>query len=353
MKRLSVLVALVAVFCLVLTGCGAKEKPGRQEAGAPDQKVINLKFAHYISPTSLGHLEAHVKWAKMVEERTNGKVKITVYPGQTLGKATDEYEMVTSGIADIAWGFTGFFPGRFPLSEVVGLPMLGIETATQGSKVLQDLYQNTPYLKNEYPGVKVLFLHACDSAPISSKNPINSEADLAGMKVRSPSGGPMMLLKDLGASPVPVPAPDIYESAQKGVIDACALSAEGSDGFKLQEVYKKFLNANFFVGPFWVIMNQKTWDSLPPDVQKAIEEVSGQFGAEMYGKAWDKAAAAAYENIKKSGATVYQLPPGETERWQKKASIVWDKWAADMEAKGLPGKAVLQETLKLVEKYKQ
>lgn len=91
-------------------------------------------------PTSSAHPEGHLKWAKLVEEKTGGRVEITVYTGETLGKARDAYDMRTSGLADLAWRFVGLFPGRFPLAEVIGLPPTSIKSAAAGSKVAQEKF---------------------------------------------------------------------------------------------------------------------------------------------------------------------------------------------------------------------
>ena len=102
---------------------------------------IELKFAHYSNP---GHpmLEGIAKpWAKMVEEKTNGKVKITIYPAQTLVKMRDTYDGVVSGIADIAYGLTLVTPGRFPLSNVITIPFSPWTTSSElASQVVQKLY---------------------------------------------------------------------------------------------------------------------------------------------------------------------------------------------------------------------
>lgn len=345
----AIMMAVLAFLMVVLmvAGCGGK----KEDTTSGNQQVIKLKYAHYNPTTSAIHKQGHMAFAKMIEEKTNGKVKIEMYPGATLGKAADQYDMVTSGIADITWGFTGFSPGRFPLTDVITLPMLGIDTAQMGTKILWDLYKNTDYLKKEYPGVKVLVLHTHDGAPLSSKKPINSLDDMVGLKIRTPGGPPLAMAQVLGASPMVIPAPDIYQAAEKGVINAVSISWEGQDMLNIQEIYKNMLDCNYTVGAWYVIMNQKTWDSLPPDVQKALDEISGEVGGKVFASVYDNSKASFLEKFKKSGVTINKLSLEENKRWEEKAKGVWEKWAGDMEAKGLPGKAVLSETLKRIEKY--
>ena len=95
-------------------------------------------------------------------------------------------------------------------------------------------------------------------------------------------------------------------------------------------------------------MNQKTWDRLPPDIQKVIDEFSGEYwGADIGGVIADKASIGVLKKLEQAGHTVYSLPPKELQRWQDAAAPVFDEWLKSMEAKGLPGKAVLQEALRL------
>ena len=357
-KRMTIssIALAVSLSASVLVGCDSKKEPAtspekREASASSTQQTTKLKYAHYNPSTSSIHKLGHVNFAKLIEEKTNGKVKIEMYPAATLGKAGDQYDMVTSGIADIAWGFTGFSPGRFPMTDVVTLPLLGIDTAKMGTNILWDLYANTDFLKKEYPGVKVLALHTHDGSPISSKKPITSIKDMAGLKIRTPGGPPLAMAQALGASPMAIPAPDIYQAAEKGVINAVVISWEGQDMLNIQEVYKNMLDVDYFVGVWWIVINQKTWDSLPADVQKGLEEASGE-ARKIFSNVYDGSKKSFMEKFEKSGVTIRQLSPEEKSRWGEKAKGVWEKWAEDMEAKNQPGKAVLAETLKLVEKYK-
>jgi TRAP-type C4-dicarboxylate transport system substrate-binding protein len=344
----SLTLILLLVSSLVI-GCGSET---RKSAESGQQKVIKLKFAHHNSTTSNSHVISFVPWTKQIEEKSNGKVKFEIYPSATLAKPADVFDAVKSGIADIAWGFVGFYPNRFPLTEAVGLPMLGIDSASMGSKVLWDLYSNTPAMQQEFRDVKVLMLHTHEGAPMSSKTAVRTMADLAGLKLRTPGGPALAMMQSLGASPIVIGTPEIYQAAEKGVISGVVMSWEGLDGININEVQKNVLDAKLFVAPFFVVMNKKTWDSLPPDVQKVFEEECGAKGAQLLAKAFDEPLPKISERFKQSGVTISELSAAEQAVWREKAKAIWDQWAAGMEAKGLPGKAVLTEAQKLIEKHK-
>jgi len=109
---------------------------------------------------------------------------------------------------------------------------------------------------------------------------------------------------------------------------------------------------------FSVVMNQKTWDKLTPDLQKAIMSVSGMSGAENVGNnAYGESLQKDVEAIMQKGNFNMQkisLTPAEAQRWVKIAGQpLWDSWVKDMNAKGLPGQKVLDATLALVKKYSQ
>jgi TRAP-type C4-dicarboxylate transport system substrate-binding protein len=316
-------------------------------------KTIRLRFAHHNPPTSYLAVEGFDPWIKAIEARTNGQVKFEVYPSQMLSKTTDVYDNTIDGIADIGWSFVSFYPGRFPLTEVINLPMLGFDKAAIGSKVIWDLYQNSPYLKKEFADVKVLTLHTHDGNPIISKRSILTMGDLAGKKLRT-GGGPLNpFIQALGASPMTMGSTDTYQAAEKGVIDGAVLVWEAIQMQSLHEILKEVLDANVNSGVFFLVMNKKLWDSLPPDVQQVIDEESGDKASQLFARAFDNTKDMCVADFVKAKGTVHLLEAAEAAKWQEKARPIWDKWVADLEAKGQPAKAVLEYTLKKVEEVKK
>ncbi|MCL6476929.1 MAG: TRAP transporter substrate-binding protein [Peptococcaceae bacterium] len=338
---------MLALLSLIVSGCGGKqeETPKNTPQGA---KVMELKLHHHDPPgTDFG--AAVEQWAKLVGEKTNGRVKVTVYPAGTLGPANTAYDMVVNGVADIAWGFVGLFPGRFPMTELIGMPMMGIHSAEMGTKILWELYTSTDFLKKEFADVHVITMHTHTAAPIGlNKKKITTAADMKGLKLRSPGGGPMLLLKELGASPMTVPPGDIYQAMERGVIEGYTLDWQGVHAFKLTEVSKYVLDADLYVGPFFLVMNKKVWDSLTPEDQKAIDSISGEYLGVLLAKAFDSEKQ---KVLKEKGFEIYKLSEEENAKWMEMSKGIADKYVQELEAKGQPARETLAKIRELVAKY--
>jgi TRAP-type transport system periplasmic protein len=350
MKRMTTAV-LIFSFCLFSFGLGM----GDINAQTAKKQTIELKLAHFDPTTGFVHREGFVKWAKIISERTQGRVKVNIYAGETLAKARDAYDVVTEGgVADISWGAIGLFPGRFPLSEVIALPKLGIGDGITGSKIMQELYNTTPAIQREYPKVKHLIAFSTTDFPLGLRSKrVQRMEDMKGLRIRSTTKPFMSYLKALGAEPIILPPPEMYESLQRGVLDGCSIDWHGFYGYKLPEVCKYILDAKFCVVPFFIVMNEKTWSNLPPEAQNTFTEVSGMFGAELFGNAFEASKAPAMALAKKAGTQITKLSQEEEARWQKMAEPVWEDWIKTNEAKGLPAREVFEKTRQLVKRYSQ
>ena len=167
------------------------------------------------------------------------------------------------------------------------------------------------------------------------------------MKIRALGAIPSEGLKRLGASPLVIPMPGVYEASEKGVIDGAALPWAAVATWRFYEVYNYWTDASTWLATFFVIMNKDKWESLPADVQKDIMSVSGVAGAEFGGRSgWGPDIYQAVEaKMKKTGKSMQRvtLDKGELAKWKKIAGEpVWNAWAEKMEKKGLPGKAMLK-----------
>jgi TRAP-type C4-dicarboxylate transport system substrate-binding protein len=343
------LVTLLNGICVIVVALSLMV--GIPTAVQAQAKPITFNVYYHGGPRG-GQSLFYQDWIKNVEKATGGRVKMTFYPGAVLGPPMEAYEMIKSGAVDMGCIVQGFYPGRFPLSNVVQLPLLGLPSAEVGSRIFWELYEKFPALRADYPDVRVLILYTDAPTPICTRKPVRKAEDLRGMKIRALAGAPSEMLKELGASPVLMPPTEIYTSMERGVIDGYMISWEGLCGMRYQEVTEYFLTANMYQPTLGFVMNVNAWKRLPPDIQKIFDEYTGAAGAEFFGKEFDRYNDECKEQVKPmKGKEIIQLSPEQVARWEKITRPVWDRWLADMKAKGLPGKAVLDEAERLVKKY--
>jgi TRAP-type C4-dicarboxylate transport system substrate-binding protein len=311
------------------------------------QQTINLRLSSFVPPKHFMNAAILEPWVKAIETRTNGKLKIRIYAGAALGKPQDQYDITVRGAADIAWGVGAYNPGRFPLTSVMELPFM-YPNAEVGCRMVQRIY-NKGYLDAEYKDVKLLALGMPPGLDVHSKTKvIKSIDDLTGMKVRVNSALMGSLMKSWGKAPVAMPATEIYLALDRGVINVVFLDSLTLFAFKLVEVTKHHTILGMSNTNFWFAMNKNAWNKLPKDVQKVVDELSGEhLSADIHGKAADKAWMGVQKKMESMGHTVYRLSPQELEAWKKASKPAYDEWLKAMDKKGLPGKKVLDEALRL------
>ena len=304
-------------------------------------QVIKLTLADQNAAVAWGPVHALQPWVKKVEDATKGRVKIEIFPAQTLVKGPDIWNAVKTGVADMGWCFHGYWADMTPLSDVITLPSLPIKSSEKGSEVLWRLYEKFPSIQNEYKDVHVLQLWA--SNPyflITTKKQVKTMEDVKGLKIRVVGGPPTEQLKALGGIPTLIPMPDTYLSMDKGVIDGMGAPWEAIHGFRLYEVVKYYTIVPLSAVYFSMSMNKKKWESLPKDIQQAISSASGLEAAKFWGKNWfDTAEDGVMEAAKKGNYQInkYVVPQQEQDRWTKAAGEpLWKEWVKKMEGKGHP-----------------
>ena len=312
---------------------------------------IKLKLSHFAPAAHNHHVNVIVPWVEEVKKRSNGRVEITVFPGASLCKPPQQYDCAKSGIADLAWGVTGWTPGRFPLSSVIELPYMH-RTAATGSQMLADLWPK--YLSKEYDDVYVLYMNVHPAGHVHTHSKlIRTLDDFKGMKIRTPTAVVGDMLDTLGATKVGMPANQIYESMSNKVIDGFGMPYEALPSFKLIEVSRYHTEVGMYTTAFAMFMNKAKFDSLPPDVQKIlIDTTSPQSGYwKRVGESWDRAEIFGRKLTLEQKGEIYVLPKDERKRWRDAVRPLDEKWVADLEAKKLPAKPLLSEARALSTKY--
>jgi TRAP-type C4-dicarboxylate transport system substrate-binding protein len=188
---------------------------------------IKLNYSVFF-PAPHIHSQLAVEWGKELEKRTNGMVKVDVLPGGTLTPADKCYDGVEKGISDLGMSVFAYTRGKFPLTEVMDLP-LGIRSGAAATRLINDYYKK--FKPKELDGVKVMFLHAHGPGLLHSKTPVSKLEDLKGMKVRC-TGLATKIVTALGGTPVAMPMGETYDALSRGVVDASMAPQESLNSWK-------------------------------------------------------------------------------------------------------------------------
>lgn len=325
-------------LCLAVLLAGFLAVPAPSGADA----VIKLTYANFPPAATFPCVQME-RWAKEVETRTAGRVKVQTFPGGTLLPAKNILDGVISGMADIGNFAMSYQPGRFPVSEAVDLP-LGFTSARTASLTLYDLVEK--YQPKEFEQVKILTLFTCPPTNFMTRTPVKSLADLKGMELRV-AGTSADIVKRLGGVPVAMPQSETPEAIQKGVVKGVVSSMEILQDFKFAAYTPHATVVNLPVVSFAVVMNKDKWNSLPPDVKKVLDEMRRE-QAEWTGEYVDAHVTEALAWSKKTyGHQVHTLPAADVESVKTLLKPITDDYVKRVSALGLPADKIVADALAL------
>lgn len=346
MKRAFALISALSLCFGLLAGCEPSGTISNEYA-----KVYKLSFTIHDPKDSLRTLYFE-QLAEQTSEATNGKVKITVVPDGKLLASTDVAEGVLAGTADMGWLLTSFFPGQFPLSEAVTLPML-FEDSYAASQVLLDLYERSPELQDELKNYKILQLYTNSINTIFTNEKIERVSDLKGMHIRATTGVAADIVAAWGGSPLLMGPEEIYRSVEKGVLDAMVFEWSGFDVYDLGEVIRYCVDVPVTCGVFMTVMNQESYNSLPEKYQAVIDEIWGarEVSLEFAQSFIENANAACEKSVNEYGMTVIELSDSAAAEFRVAADDYVEAWVEEMTTDTFDAQAYLDLLLSLKAQY--
>ncbi|MWD27155.1 C4-dicarboxylate ABC transporter substrate-binding protein [Aquicoccus sp. SCR17] len=271
-----------------------------------------LKLAHWVPPQHTLTESTVMPLKNGVEEQTDGALTIDVYPGGELGAGPlEQYVRAVQGVADITWGLPGYTSSQFPKTMISELP--GVKPEGKGGyDVIWDAYEEN--LKSEFPGTKPLALWLAEpNVFIMKDKEIRTPEDLKGLKMRVSGSAAAAVIEALGATPVQMPAGELYNALQTGLIDGVVTGSSAIGDFKLNEVASKYtIGAPLGQISFYLVMNQAKYDSLPDDQKKAIDDNSGRKLSKSAEDGWNAKAKEVIQMLKDNpDKTVIELSDEE------------------------------------------
>lgn len=309
---------------------------------------VTLRFSHFVPAVAKLNTDLFQTWADSVEKDSNGRIKVEMFPSSTLAKPPAQYDAVKHQIADVSFSLPGYTANRFPLTQLVELPGV-VKNAKHGSCIVQSLYDEG-VIASEFSETKPLFLFTHGQGHIhTAKHKITSPEDFKGLRIRQPTVVVGNILSGLGAKPIGMPAPQSYQSLQRGVIDGVATTWDATKIFRLDELTNYHTEVGgLYSATFVVAMNKNVYKKLPADLKKIIDDNSGVKWSQAAASVFDTLDNTARAEAVSAGHNINVIDNGaENPEWKPILTKATEGYINGLEAKGLPAKKVYQRTLEL------
>lgn len=303
---------------------------------AADASPVTLKYSTYVTEQSW-HGEMHSWWAKEVDKRTGGKVKIKIFWMESLTKHKDGLQAVQTGMTDLTWLSSTYHPSQLPLFMIMDNPGNFGNDYVSAVLALYDTMENQKELKAELERENIIQMmpHISGHTQLMTKKCFDSLADLKGKTLRTYGGARAKYYEILGANPIFMPYPDIYEAVDRGTISAFDGAVVLSNGFKHYEVAKciHMTNSGGSLAS-GVFMNLKTFKGLPQNVQKILLDLRKEYGMKMAQKQFDDEQTYYKEWNAKYGVSIRNLSDADQKVNQNAIKVAQDFMVKKQESAG-------------------
>lgn len=320
--------ATLSLSLLLLCSCGPKD-------GKPE---FVFSYSVFFPSTHI-HAVLAQEWADELAKRSQGRIKVDVFPGGVLSSAAENYESVKKGVSDLGMSCFAYSRGLFPMIEGLDLPW-GYESGEQASNIANRFIEH--FKPAELDEVAFMYAHAHGPGILASRKKISSAKEFNGMTIRG-TGVSAQMIQALGANPVGMSQGDAYEALRKGVVDATLCPIETLKGWKQGEVIDHVIRipAVAYTTAMFVVMNQNSWQKLPADLQETIKNLNLEW-KQKHALAWNQADREGEDFVKQLGKSFSDFPEPENATVRKAFYPMLQEWADRLDKQGLPGKEALK-----------
>ena len=314
---------------------------------AAAQETISLTVAssHPTTIPWVGMIQTHfmAETDRLLAETGNYQITWDEAFGGTLYRANATLTSVEEGITDIGWVFSYLEGAKMPLSQVTAYTPFATSNVPVQLAVMRELFNENEAFRNEWEQYNIVMLGmtASDSYDLYTKTPVATLADLEGMRISAP-GVLGTWLRGTGASAVDGALTTFYTDIQTGVSDGVLSLALGALPTRIYEVapyVTRVQMGTVFSGG--VAINRDRWDSLPEEVQQAMQ-AAGAYYSEAHAQDMMDRPAMAMEQIATLGAdqstpvTIVEMDPAERQAWVDALPNLAGEWASENDGRGLP-----------------
>jgi tripartite ATP-independent transporter DctP family solute receptor len=285
-----------------------------------------------IHPDGYPTVEAVKHFGALLEQKTNGRYKVQVFHSAQLGQEKDTIEQTRFGVIDLNRINMGPFNNLIPETFVPALPF--IFRSVEHMRKTMDGPIGDQILKAFEPHglVALAFYDSGARSFYNSKRPINTPADMKGMKIRVIQSDLFLdLVNALGANATPMPPGEVYSALQTGVVDGAENNWPSYESFRHFEVAKFYSLSEHSMSPEVLVMSKKSFDKLSPADQKAVRDSAKESVAKMR-ELWEAREKVAEQKIRSSGN---QINTVDKQPFIDAMKPVYEKYVKDAKLKEL------------------
>jgi TRAP-type transport system periplasmic protein len=273
--------------------------------GEAAAQATELKLGHVGEPGSLFQISAD-EYAKRVNEKLAGKVKIVTYGSSQLGGDKEMIQKLKLGTIDMALPST-VMTSEVDLFGIFELPYI-VKDRAHMARIEKEVFWPALAPETEKKGLKVLAVWENGYRHITNnKKPVKVPEDLKGFKLRVPEGKwRVRMFQEYGANPSPMKFSELFTALQTGVMDGQENPFTQIYSAKLQEVQKYLSLSGHFYTPAYLMVGSRKYATLPPDVRKVLEDTARETQAFVYATA-AKQETELLEKLKQAGMQVNEV----------------------------------------------
>ncbi len=322
-----------------------------QTVWAKKDDAIVLKYSRW-SPASSGPAKVDAKWADLVRERSQGRLKIKCYFDGSLSKMKENYRAAQTGIADISYYTIGTNPGLTELNRVFSLPFMGPKNVDVASAAYTELLTKFEELRSEFKGMVVFKPRMMPPFQAHfTKRDIRVPADMKGLKVIADTVWNIPL-QNIGSAPVKLMVGDWYMSLERNLVEGHIVHYPAIYIYKTLDLLKHhthFGEGGAVVTSDILLINARKWKRIPKDLQKILVDSLDYRNAEQT-KGDIHMINAAIKYGKEKGHTFNEVTEEEIELWKEAVQPVHQKWIEDNAGRG-PSQVIYDKAHELIDKY--